>query len=103
MKCGVPVVTLGSTALSRTVLSPHGFRWVLNVSDIPNVLTFHHQNATIRDNITFGRPFEAERYWKAVRDACLETDIDMMPHGDMTEVGERVRPILESSILSFLI
>lgn len=47
------------------------------------------QNATIRDNITFGRPFDEERYWKAVKDACLETDIDMMPNGDMTEVGER--------------
>jgi ABC-type glutathione transport system ATPase component len=47
------------------------------------------QNATIRDNITFGRPFDEVRYWKAVKDACLETDIDMMPNGDLTEVGER--------------
>ncbi|KAI0693122.1 ABC transporter [Cytidiella melzeri] len=47
------------------------------------------QNASIRDNITFGRPFEEDRYWKAVKDACLETDIDMMPNGDLTEVGER--------------
>ncbi|KAJ3555698.1 hypothetical protein NM688_g2432 [Phlebia brevispora] len=45
------------------------------------------QNATIRDNIIFGRPFEEERYWKAVKDACLETDLDMMPNGDLTEVG----------------
>lgn len=49
------------------------------------------QNATIRDNITFGRPFDEKKYWKAVHDACLETDIDMMPNGDLTEVGERVR------------
>ncbi len=48
------------------------------------------QNATIRDNICFGRPFEAERYWKAVHDACLEPDFDVLPNGDMTEVGERV-------------
>ncbi|KAH9989454.1 ABC transporter [Russula vinacea] len=47
------------------------------------------QNATIRDNICFGRPFEAERYWKAVHDACLEADLDVLPNGDMTEVGER--------------
>jgi ABC-type multidrug transport system fused ATPase/permease subunit len=54
------------------------------------------QNATIRDNICFGRPFESERYWKAVHDACLEDDLDVLPNGDMTEVGERVRrgPIL---------
>ena len=51
---------------------------------------FFEQNATIRDNICFGRPFEAERYWKAVHDACLEPDLDVLPNGDMTEVGERV-------------
>ncbi|KZV72166.1 ABC transporter, partial [Peniophora sp. CONT] len=47
------------------------------------------QNATIRENICFGRPFEAERYWKAVKDACLESDLDVLPSGDMTEVGEK--------------
>lgn len=47
------------------------------------------QNATIRENICFGRPFEAERYWKAVNDTCLHADLDMLPNGDMTEVGER--------------
>ncbi|KAI0300742.1 ABC transporter [Russula brevipes] len=47
------------------------------------------QNATIRENICFGRAFEAERYWKAVHDACLEADLDVLPNGDMTEVGER--------------
>ncbi|KAF5342067.1 hypothetical protein D9611_001575 [Ephemerocybe angulata] len=47
------------------------------------------QNATIRENICFGRPFEPERYWKAVRDSCLEPDLDMLPNGDMTEVGEK--------------
>ncbi|KAN0132956.1 hypothetical protein V8E53_009321 [Lactarius tabidus] len=47
------------------------------------------QNATIRDNICFGRPFEADWYWKTVHDACLEPDLDVLPNGDMTEVGER--------------
>ncbi|KAF8969223.1 ABC transporter [Flammula alnicola] len=47
------------------------------------------QNATIRENICFGRPFEEERYWKAVRDSCLEPDLEMLPNGDMTEVGEK--------------
>lgn len=47
------------------------------------------QNATIRENICFGRPFEEKKYWKAVRDACLEPDLAMLPNGDMTEVGER--------------
>ncbi|KAH9945256.1 P-loop containing nucleoside triphosphate hydrolase protein [Epithele typhae] len=47
------------------------------------------QNATVRENIIFGRPFDEERYWKAVHDACLEADFDLLPNGDMTEVGER--------------
>ncbi|KAF8519129.1 ABC transporter [Hysterangium stoloniferum] len=47
------------------------------------------QNATIRENICFGRPFEEERYWAAVRDSCLGPDLDMFPHGDSTEVGEK--------------
>ncbi|KAJ6578028.1 ABC transporter [Mycena capillaripes] len=47
------------------------------------------QNATIRENICFGRPYEPDRYWKAVRDSCLETDFDMFMYGDLTEVGER--------------
>ncbi|KAI0268426.1 P-loop containing nucleoside triphosphate hydrolase protein [Russula aff. rugulosa BPL654] len=49
-----------------------------------NGLTFL-QNATIRENICFGRPFEAERYWKAIHDACLEADLDALPNSDMTE------------------
>ncbi|KIJ66691.1 hypothetical protein HYDPIDRAFT_26121 [Hydnomerulius pinastri MD-312] len=47
------------------------------------------QNATIRDNVCFGRPFEEERYWNAVRDACLEPDLQMLPNYDLTEVGEK--------------
>lgn len=26
-----------------------------------------------------------------MHDACLEADLDVLPNGDMTEVGERVR------------
>jgi ABC-type transport system involved in cytochrome bd biosynthesis fused ATPase/permease subunit len=57
-----------------------------------------HQNATIRENVCFGRPFEEARYWNAVRDSCLEPDLDALPNGDLTEVGERVI----SSFTSFL-
>lgn len=52
-------------------------------------MTLHVQNATIRENICFGRPFEEERYWKAIKDSCLEPDLDILPNGDLTEVGEK--------------
>ncbi|KAG6854376.1 hypothetical protein C0991_007367 [Blastosporella zonata] len=47
------------------------------------------QNATIRENICFGRPFEEERYWKAINYSCLGPDLEMLPNGDLTEVGEK--------------
>lgn len=52
-------------------------------------LTFS-QNATIRENICFGRAFDEGRYWTAIKNSCLEPDLEMLPHGDMTEVGEKV-------------
>uniref|UniRef100_G1KTN2 Uncharacterized protein n=1 Tax=Anolis carolinensis TaxID=28377 RepID=G1KTN2_ANOCA len=46
-------------------------------------------NATVEENITFGSPFIKQRY-KAVTDACsLQPDIDLLPFGDQTEIGER--------------
>ncbi|KAJ3876293.1 ABC transporter [Lentinula edodes] len=47
------------------------------------------QNASIRENICFGRAFNEGRYWTAIKDSCLEPDLEMLPHGDMTEVGEK--------------
>lgn len=47
------------------------------------------QNASVRDNITFGRPFDRARY-DAVTAACaLRADFAMLPDGDRTEIGER--------------
>ncbi|XP_068611090.1 LOW QUALITY PROTEIN: ATP-binding cassette sub-family C member 9 [Brachionichthys hirsutus] len=46
-------------------------------------------NATVEENITFGSPFNKQRY-KAVIDACsLQPDVDLLPFGDQTEIGER--------------
>ncbi|XP_070785441.1 ATP-binding cassette sub-family C member 9 isoform X2 [Enoplosus armatus] len=46
-------------------------------------------NATVEENIIFGSPFNKQRY-KAVIDACsLQPDIDLLPFGDQTEIGER--------------
>lgn len=47
------------------------------------------QNASVRDNITFGKDFDREWY-NAVTDACaLRADFEMLPNGDKTEIGER--------------
>lgn len=47
------------------------------------------QNATLRDNITFGLPFDKEKYEKVVEACSLYSDFAQFPGGDMTEVGER--------------
>ena len=48
------------------------------------------QNTTLRNNILFGKPFDEDRY-NSVLDACaLRPDLDILPGGDATEIGEKV-------------
>lgn len=47
------------------------------------------QNATLRDNILFGLPFDRDRYQKVVFACALEADFELMPGGDLCEIGEK--------------
>jgi ABC-type multidrug transport system fused ATPase/permease subunit len=44
---------------------------------------------TVRDNITFYRPFDAERYTRVVEACELRNDLLNLQAGDMTVIGER--------------
>uniref|UniRef100_A0A5B6ZCK4 ABC-type xenobiotic transporter n=1 Tax=Davidia involucrata TaxID=16924 RepID=A0A5B6ZCK4_DAVIN len=46
-------------------------------------------NATVRENILFGSVFEPVRYEKAIEVTALQHDLDLLPGGDLTEIGER--------------
>ncbi|XP_058536855.1 multidrug resistance-associated protein 1 isoform X1 [Ochotona princeps] len=47
------------------------------------------QNDSLRENILFGRPLQ-ERYYNAVVEACaLLPDLEILPNGDRTEIGEK--------------
>lgn len=46
-------------------------------------------NATVRDNILFGRTFNKADYERALEAAQLDDDIQELPAGDLTEIGER--------------
>jgi len=46
-------------------------------------------NATLRDNVLFGLPMQIDRYVRSIRLACLEGDVEKLPGGDLTEIGER--------------
>ncbi|KAI9354109.1 hypothetical protein DFJ73DRAFT_320268 [Zopfochytrium polystomum] len=46
-------------------------------------------NATIRDNITMGLPMDEERYRQTLQDCALVRDLETLPSGDLTEIGEK--------------
>lgn len=47
------------------------------------------QNATLRDNILFGKPFDKVLYNRVIEACALTQDFQMLPAGDQTEIGEK--------------
>ncbi|XP_032595404.1 multidrug resistance-associated protein 1 isoform X23 [Drosophila grimshawi] len=47
------------------------------------------QNATVRDNILFGKPYDRKRYNRVIDACALRTDIEILSAGDQTEIGEK--------------
>jgi len=47
------------------------------------------QNNTVKNNILFGLPLDEQRYQQVIRDCALEQDLQVLPDGDGTEIGER--------------
>lgn len=47
------------------------------------------QNKTVRDNIVFTKSYDAKLYDKVLRASCLEKDLEILPGGDLTEIGEK--------------
>jgi len=47
------------------------------------------QNMTVRDNILFGRPFDSAFYDRVVDACALRSDFDVLPGGDMCEIGAK--------------
>ncbi|KAJ2352746.1 hypothetical protein GGF43_003672, partial [Coemansia sp. RSA 2618] len=47
------------------------------------------RNATIRENILFGEPYDAQRYEAVLRACALKPDLRILRAGDATEIGER--------------
>jgi ABC-type multidrug transport system fused ATPase/permease subunit len=45
------------------------------------------ENATIKDNILFGLPYNEERYQKTLFACALQKDLEMMPDGELTDIG----------------
>ncbi|KAL4897073.1 P-loop containing nucleoside triphosphate hydrolase protein [Aspergillus ambiguus] len=65
----------------------NGQKWIIRgmmayVSQDPWI-----ENATVRDSILFGHPFEPNRYGEVLHACALTQDLKLFSDGDMTEVG----------------
>lgn len=47
------------------------------------------QNATLRENILFGKEYDRKRYNRVIDACALRADIDILSAGDQTEIGEK--------------
>ena len=61
--------------------------WILDsalafVAQIPWI-----ENATIKENILFGLPFDSSRYKKVLKCCALKKDLEILPDGDQTDIG----------------
>lgn len=46
-------------------------------------------NATLRSNVLFGQAEDEARFREIVDACCLQADLDMLPDGEHTEIGEK--------------
>lgn len=47
------------------------------------------QNGKFRDNVCFGSEFDERKYVETVLACQFQTDLSLMPAGDLTEIGEK--------------
>ena len=48
------------------------------------------QNATLKDNILFGKNLYSVKYQRTIEACALGPDLEILPGGDETEIGEKV-------------
>ncbi|KAJ3489903.1 hypothetical protein NLG97_g5894 [Lecanicillium saksenae] len=75
------------TPAERNDAKAHKGNWIL-----PGSVAFVSQspwleNATLRDNIIFGLPYDEERYNTVIEVCALRKDLDILEDGDQTELG----------------
>ncbi|KAJ3080533.1 hypothetical protein HDU99_008120, partial [Rhizoclosmatium hyalinum] len=90
-------VVIGATGAGKTslLLSLLGeTRRLTGTRTCPNSVAYVSQtawltNATIRQNILFGTPWDPVRYRRVIQACALVKDFEVLEGGDLTEVGEK--------------
>lgn len=57
------------------------------------------QNATLKDNILFGQAPNEQKYQNILEACALKADLEVLPGGDHTEIGEKVIFFFKSDLL----
>uniref|UniRef100_A0A8C7R851 Uncharacterized protein n=1 Tax=Oncorhynchus mykiss TaxID=8022 RepID=A0A8C7R851_ONCMY len=86
----VGVVGSGKSSLISAMLGEmHSSKGFINgsVAFVPQQAWI--QNATLRDNILFGYPLEDSRFQATLEACALGPDLELLPGGDQTEIGEK--------------
>jgi ABC-type multidrug transport system fused ATPase/permease subunit len=65
----------GKVAIGGTVAYASQQAWIIN--------------ATVKKNVTFGTPFDQSKWEAAVDACCLKSDLEILPGGEDTEIGEK--------------
>jgi len=58
------------------------------------------RNATVQNNILFGKSHKNTFYNRVIESCALKPDLEILPGGDQTEIGEKVRKLVHICRLS---
>ncbi|XP_006589504.1 ABC transporter C family member 10-like isoform X1 [Glycine soja] len=94
---GQKVAICGEVGSGKSTLLAAILREVLNTQGTTEVYgkfayvsqTAWIQTGTIKENILFGAAMDAEKYQETLHRSSLLKDLELFPHGDLTEIGER--------------
>ncbi|MGH0139362.1 UNVERIFIED_CONTAM: hypothetical protein FKN15_009702 [Acipenser sinensis] len=91
IKPGSLIAVVGAVGSGKSSMVSAMLGEMENIRGHINIKQAWIQNATVRDNILFGSVLEQERY-QCVLEACdLLPDLALLPGGDQTEIGEKVK------------
>lgn len=82
----------GKSSLLQSLLG--NLRICTGKINIAGKIAYHPQvpfimNATVRENILFGKPFDEKKYNETLLRCALIDDLKLLPNGDSCEIGEK--------------